>query len=135
MSAILFLLVSSIIKTSPPNLSKKIMHNSKFNWIYTFLLLIDYCFINNNIIITLFEKKCKYFFKFLKKVWTSAKKCCIIPYIGRSGFIFTLINLFFIILIFNLLLCFCFIYNFIQRAILHNFQGSKLKLKLKKEVL
>jgi len=48
--------------------------------------------------------------------------------------IFTLLDLFFIVFSFNLFICFYFLYNFIQVIFFHSVQGSKLKLKLKKEV-
>lgn len=46
----------------------------------------------------------------------------------------TLIDLFFIILIFNLIISIFIIYNFIQILFFQNIQGFKLKLKMKKEV-
>ena len=54
------------------------------------------------------------------------------PNIGRGDFI-SIVYLFFIILIFNLLICLYYIYYFIQKVLFHNYQGKKLKLKLKKE--
>ena len=55
------------------------------------------------------------------------------PNIGRSDFIFTLIDLFFIIFVFNIFINFYFLYNLIQLLFFHNLQGSKLRLKIKKE--
>lgn len=54
------------------------------------------------------------------------------PNIGRSDIIY-LLDLFFIVLIFNFVIVMCFIYSLFQRTVLHNLQGAKLKLKLKNE--
>lgn len=54
------------------------------------------------------------------------------PNIGRGDIIY-LLDLFFIVLIFNFFVVLYFFYSFIQRVIFHNVQDEKLKLKLKKE--
>lgn len=54
------------------------------------------------------------------------------PNIGRGGIIY-LLDLFFIVLIFNFGIVSCFLYSLLQRVIFHNTQGAKLKLKLKNE--
>lgn len=54
------------------------------------------------------------------------------PNIGRSDIIY-LLDLFFIVLIFNFVIVMCFIYSLFQRIVFHNIQGAKLKLKLKNE--
>lgn len=47
---------------------------------------------------------------------------------------FTLLDLFFIVFTFNLFVCFCFLYNLFQIIFFHSIQGSKLKIKMRKEV-
>ncbi len=54
------------------------------------------------------------------------------PNIGRSDIIY-LLDLFFIVLIFNFFVVSYFLYCFFQRIVFHNVQGAKLKLKLKNE--
>lgn len=45
-----------------------------------------------------------------------------------------IVDLFFIIFIFNLIIFISYIYYFFQKFIFHNNLGSKLKLKMKEEV-
>lgn len=52
--------------------------------------------------------------------------------IGRGDIIY-LLDLFFIVLIFNFFVVSYFLYCFLQRIVFHNVQDAKLKLKLKKE--
>lgn len=47
--------------------------------------------------------------------------------------IFTLLDLFFISFIFNIIIIFYTIYTFFQFNLSHSSQGSKLELKLRKE--
>ena len=54
------------------------------------------------------------------------------PNIGRSDIIY-LLDLFFIVLIFNSFVVSYFLYCFFQRIVFHNVQDAKLKLKLKSE--
>ena len=54
------------------------------------------------------------------------------PIIGRGDIIY-LLDLFFIILVFNFFIVSCFLYSLLQRTLFHNIQGAKLKLKLKNE--
>lgn len=83
-------------------------------------------------ILSFFVIKNNFLENFSKKVWTNIILWCIIPNIGRGDIIY-LLDLFFIVLIFNFFIVLCFIYSLFQRVILHNIQGAKLKLKLKSE--